>query len=143
MNQAPAGVPERQYGQPQQRHMDPPAQRSMPPQAQPAQQYRNQQYEQQYRNQQYRQGAPADTFTADRKYMNKHVFVWVGNFLFGGLGVDRFMRGQIGLGILKLITAGACGVWALIDFIISLTKAYGQAFSADEDIVFINGKYAR
>jgi len=34
---------------------------------------------------------------------NKHIFVWVCNFLFGALGVDRFMRGQIGLGILNAV----------------------------------------
>ncbi|MBS9336388.1 NINE protein [Fructobacillus papyrifericola] len=44
------------------------------------------------------------------KTMNKHVFVWVGAFLFGLFGVDRFMRGQIGIGILKLvIEAGTFG----------------------------------
>lgn len=80
---------------------------------------------------------------AMEKRCNKHVFVWVCNFLFGYLGVDRFIRGQIGLGILKLLTGGAVGVWALIDFIISLTKAYGNSFSNEEDVIFLNGKYAR
>lgn len=79
----------------------------------------------------------------DEKRMNKHVFVWVGTFLLGGLGVDRFMRGQIGLGILKIITAGGFGIWDLVDWIIALTKVYGNAFGKDEDVVFINGKYAR
>jgi len=40
------------------------------------------------------------------------------SFFLGYLGVDRFYVGKIGTGILKLITAGGCGVWWLIDFII-------------------------
>lgn len=35
----------------------------------------------------------------------------------GALGVDRFMLGQIGIGILKLLTGGVCGILALIDWI--------------------------
>ena len=44
----------------------------------------------------------------------------------GGLGVDRFMLGQIGLGILKLVTCGGFGFWTLVDwFMISgKTKMY-------------------
>ncbi len=35
----------------------------------------------------------------------------------GGLGIDRFYLGYVGLGILKLITGGGFGIWALIDVI--------------------------
>lgn len=34
----------------------------------------------------------------------------------GGLGVDRFMLGDTGIGILKLLTAGCCGVLTMIDW---------------------------
>ena len=33
----------------------------------------------------------------------------------GGLGVDRFMLGETGLGVAKLLTCGGCGIWSLID----------------------------
>lgn len=38
--------------------------------------------------------------------------------LIGTLGIDRFYLGQVGLGVLKLITCGGFGVWWLIDFIL-------------------------
>jgi len=38
------------------------------------------------------------------------------NFSFlGGLGVDRFVLGQTVLSLLKLFTAGGCGLWWFID----------------------------
>ena len=42
----------------------------------------------------------------------------------GSLGVDRFYIGDVGLGIGKLLTAGGCGIWWLIDIflIVDATK---------------------
>ena len=70
------------------------------------------------------------------KRINKHVFTWVGCFLFGYLGVDRFMRGQIGFGILKIFDI--TGLWTMIDWIIALTKLG----SYDKDFTFNNGNWA-
>lgn len=45
------------------------------------------------------------------------------SILCGGLGVDRFMLGEVGLGILKLLTCGGCYVWWIIDMINAQDRA--------------------
>jgi TM2 domain-containing membrane protein YozV len=50
------------------------------------------------------------------------VLTLIMSIIFGGIGVDRFIMGHVGLGILKLITLGGCGVWWLVDLILIATK---------------------
>ena len=38
------------------------------------------------------------------------------SILLGWLGIDRFMIGDIGMGILKLLTGGLCGILTLVDW---------------------------
>ena len=69
---------------------------------------------------------PADAPEGQKSF----VATWLLSWLVGLWGIDRFYLGYTGLGILKLITLGGCGIWALIDLILivigSLPDAQGR-----------------
>ena len=46
----------------------------------------------------------------------------------GYLGIDRFMLGDIPMGILKLLTGGLCGILAIIDWILIMDKTKDKNF---------------
>ncbi len=51
--------------------------------------------------------------------------VLIVSILLGTLGIDRFLIGDIGMGVLKLLTCGLCGILTIIDWflIMKRTKA--------------------
>lgn len=49
--------------------------------------------------------------------------------LLGGCGIDRFMVGDIGMGVLKLLTGGLCGVLWLIDIFTISKKVKNKNFA--------------
>jgi TM2 domain-containing membrane protein YozV len=47
----------------------------------------------------------------------------------GGYGIDRFYIGDTGAGILKLLTCGGCGIWAIIDWFIIMGTTREKNFN--------------
>lgn len=47
----------------------------------------------------------------------------------GPYGVDRFFLGEVGLGILKLVTLGGCGIWSIIDWFLIMNKTREYNFN--------------
>ena len=47
----------------------------------------------------------------------------------GSMGIDRFMLKETGMGVLKLLTAGCCGILTLIDWFSVQKKAKEKNFA--------------
>lgn len=44
------------------------------------------------------------------------------SILLGSFGIDRFMLGEVGMGILKLLTGGVCGILTIYDWCTIMKK---------------------
>lgn len=62
--------------------------------------------------------------------VNKVVFVLLA-MLVGGCGLDRCFMGQWCCGILKCMTGGGFGIWALVDYVIAALSAYNMHDAID------------
>jgi len=58
-------------------------------------------------------------YNSDKKDRN---IALVLSLLLGYLGIDRFYIGDTGLGVLKLLTGGVCGIMAVIDWFLIMGK---------------------
>lgn len=75
--------------------------------------------------------------TADAEFKDPTMLLVVSFFL-GGLGVDRFILGEAGWGVLKLITVGGFGVWYLVDLFIIMNKTRNYNYN---ELMELCGKY--
>ncbi len=50
------------------------------------------------------------------------------SLLAGGLGIDRFMIGDTGLGIAKLLTCGGLGIWSIVDWFMIMGRTREKNF---------------
>lgn len=54
----------------------------------------------------------------------------------GHFGIDRFLIGDIGLGIGKLITCGGIGIWTLIDWFLIMDATRDRNFKKLQPYLF-------
>ena len=65
---------------------------------------------------------PAYGYGQAKQSNKSFVVTWLFSLLLGVFGVDRFYLGKVGTGILKLVTFGGLGIWALVDLILVLAN---------------------
>ena len=63
------------------------------------------------------------------------------SLFFGGLGVDRFVLGDVGIGILKLLTGGCFGILTIIDWFLVTGKAKKRNFELFTEAVNMQNVY--
>ncbi|MBS2100256.1 TM2 domain-containing protein [Carboxylicivirga linearis] len=62
-------------------------------------------------------------FLASTQEYRDPIVVLIVSILFGSLGVDRFLIGQTGLGVAKLLTCGGLLFWMVVDWFIIMDAA--------------------
>jgi len=50
------------------------------------------------------------------------------SILIGSVGIDRFLIGDVGLGVAKLITCGGLGIWTIIDWFLIMDATKQKNF---------------
>jgi hypothetical protein len=65
---------------------------------------------------------PANGYGQAQQSNKSFLVTWLLSLLLGVLGVDRFYLGKVGTGILKLVTIGGLGIWALADLVLVLSN---------------------
>ena len=54
----------------------------------------------------------------------------------GHLGIDRFMIGDTGLGVGKLLTCGGLGIWTIVDFFMIMPATRQKNFEKLQQVLY-------
>ncbi len=58
------------------------------------------------------------------------------SILAGTFGIDRFLIGDTGLGIGKLLTCGGLGIWAIVDWFLIMGATRGKNFFKLQQVLY-------
>jgi len=58
------------------------------------------------------------------------------SILAGGLGIDRFMIGDVGMGVGKLLTCGGLGLWTIIDWFMIMDATREKNLEKLQQIIY-------
>ena len=58
------------------------------------------------------------------------------SILIGGIGIDRFMIGDVGLGIGKLLTCGGFGIWTIVDWFLIQNATKDKNFEKIQQLLY-------
>lgn len=69
------------------------------------------------------------SYVLDTISLKNPMTIMIVSIILGCFGVDRFMCGDIGIGVLKLLTLGGFGIWWIIDIFIVPKKVKEDNFN--------------
>lgn len=67
------------------------------------------------------------------------VIMLIISILVGSLGVERFILGQVGLGILKLVTCGGFSIWWIVDMVLVMNMTREHNYQKFMNALAMNG----
>lgn len=64
------------------------------------------------------------------------VLILIVSILVGTLGIDRFIIGDIGLGVGKLLTCGGLGIWTIVDWFLIMQATREKNMQEIQPLLF-------